>query len=945
MQSECARRRFSKCSSALLCAVLIAVAALTPASFAQKVRSDAIPVKNWPMRKLNETAQSEQVAVAEGSTSGLVFIAIAPCRVMDTRGEGGSGKTGLFGPPSLLRFQPRVIPVASSNCGVPAAAAYSMNFFSITPIGRPVGWLAAWQDGAAWPGTVVLSDLEGGIVGNSAVVSASADGNIQVLATADSDLVVDMNGYYVQATTVEGPAGPQGPSGSQGPAGPQGPVGPQGSTGATGATGAQGSAGATGATGAIGPTGATGPQGSTGAAGAVGSAGPPVSFRGAWSSGATYAIGAAVSFTPSGGVSSSYINLTGTNTVVAPDADTTNWALLAQAGATGVQGPQGPTGATGPTGPTGTTGSTGATGVQGPTGATGATGPTGPPVSFLGAWSSGAPYAMGAAVSFAPSGGVRSSYINLTGTNTAVSPDTDTTNWALLAQAGATGTQGPTGATGATGPLGPTGPTGSTGATGLQGLTGATGATGPTGPPVNFQGAWGSGATYAIGAAVSFTPSGGVRSSYINLTGTNTAVSPDTDTTNWALLAQAGATGAQGPTGATGAAGPTGPQGPPGTTGAAGATGATGATGLTGPAGPTGATGAAGATGATGLTGPAGPTGSQGPTGATGATGLTGPTGSQGPAGPTGAAGAAGAAGATGPAGPAGPAGSASINGDGSDGAGNITTTVDWTTSPPDSTLQFTTFTVSGTLTVPSGTIIRATGNVTISGQIIVKSNPNAGAGIGATLATTSGSAAIVAGGSGMASRLLAGLLVNPGVAGGGVGGGTSAYAGAGGGTVLILAEGSITIGGSGAVRADGGNGGLGIPSGSAYYANGGGGGGGVVVLASRTSITNSGTLSAKGGTGANGYNDATIGLSASGGGGGGIVNLIAPAVTAGSTSVTGGAAGGDDNTVGWSSSGGGSYGDGGQSGPSAAAGGAGHVFTKTTSDPTTLFVPAVHLF
>jgi hypothetical protein len=843
MKSECASGcRFSRYSSALLCAAAIAVAVLTPVSLAQRVRSDAIPLRNWPLRKLSNEAQSGQTLTTEASTAGLVFVAITPCRVMDTRGEDGSGKTGLFGPPSIVRFQPRVIPVPLSNCGVPAAAAYSMNFVSITPLGQPVGWLSAWQDDMPWPGTVVVNASDGGVVGNSAVVLAGADGGIQVMANDNLDLVIDMNGYYVQATTIEGPAGPQGPIGPEGPQGPNGSAGPQGLTGA---------------------------QGPTGATGATGPAGPPVSFQGAWNSGAAYVAGAAVSFTPTGGVSSSYINLTGTNTTTSPDADTTNWALLAQAGATGAQGPQGVTGATGPTGPQGPTGSTGATGLQGPTGATGAIGPTGPPVNFQGAWNSSGVYATGAAVSFTPSGGVSSSYINLTGTNTTTSPDADTVNWALLAQAGATGAQGPQGATGAIGPTGPQGPTGGTGATGPQGPTGATGPTGPTGPPVSFQGAWNSGATYAIGAAVSFAPSGGVSSSYINLTGKNTATAPDVDKTNWALLAQAGATGA------------TGPQGP---------------------------AGSAGATGATGATGP------QGPAGATGATG------------------------------PAGPAGSASINGDGSDGAGNITTTVDWTTSPPDSTLQFTTFTVSGTLTVPSGTIIRATGNVTISGQIIVKSNPNAGAGIGATLATSSGSAAVVAGGSGMASKLLAGLLVNPGVAGGGVGGGLTGYAGAGGGTVLILAEGSITIGGGGAVRADGGNGNLGIPPASSYYANGGGGGGGIVVLASKTSITNSGTLSAKGGNGANGYDSLSIGLSASGGGGGGIINLIAPAVTVGSTSVTGGAAG-VDNTVGWSSSGGGSYGSGGQSGPSAAAGTAGHVFTKTTSDPSTLFVPAVHLF
>ena len=242
MNSECQRSTFSRLGSALLHgAAFVAVAALMPASFAQRVHPDTIPVKNWPMRKSSDQALNDQSAAAAGSTSGLVFIAITPCRVMDTRAQGGSGKTGAFGPPSLVADQARVIPVPSSNCGVPVAAAYSMNFVSITPLGQAVGWIAAWQDGKAWPGTVVLNALQGGIVDNSAIVQAGVDGGIQVLATDDCDLVIDMNGYYVQATSVQGPAGPQGPIGPSGPTGATGPIGPPGAPGAPGAPGSSGS--------------------------------------------------------------------------------------------------------------------------------------------------------------------------------------------------------------------------------------------------------------------------------------------------------------------------------------------------------------------------------------------------------------------------------------------------------------------------------------------------------------------------------------------------------------------------------------------------------------------------------------------------------------------------------------------------------------------------------
>ncbi len=438
--------------------------------------------------------------------------------------------------------------------------------------------------------------------------------------------------------------------------------------------------------------------------------------------------------------------------------------------------------------------------------------------------------------------------------------------------------------------------------------------------------------------------------------------------------------GTMGPTGPAGPAGATGATGDPGVAGPIGATGATGAQGIQGITGPTGSPGAAGATGATGPIGVTGATGAQGiqgitgstgatgPIGVTGATGAqgvqgivgpTGPTGSAGSAGPQGATGSTGATGATGAtgvgttgpagvAGPAGPAGVANVYGDGSDGAGNFAT-ADWTSSPPTNTLQFSSLTVTGTLTVPSGLVIRVTGPVSISGQIKIAPNTNAGAGIGSTAATL-GNNSIGAGGAAV-SALLARLMVNPGSAGGGIGPYnfiTPNNAG-GGGTVVIVAAGAIAINSGGSIQANGSTGTPGVLfNGSNGSVGGGGGGGGVIVLASKTSITNSGTLSATGGNGADALTDPVNGTGASGGGGGGVINLLAPAVTAGTLSVNGGSPGAGTNSgslTGYGGGGGGSGGAGGKSGTSvpATGGGIGLTFTKIMADPSTLFVAPVH--
>jgi hypothetical protein len=167
--------------------------------------------------------------------------------------------------------------------------------------------------------------------------------------------------------------------------------------------------------------------------------------------------------------------------------------------------------------------------------------------------------------------------------------------------------------------------------------------------------------------------------------------------------------------------------------------------------------------------------------------------------------------------------------GDGSDGAGSFGT-ANWVTSPPASTLQFTTLSITGNLTVPSGTIKRATGNITISGSIVVSTNPNAAQGIGSTSATAYGVGNTVAAGGGAMNGLLARALVNPGAIGGGVGPLSDAGA-VSGGAVVILAAGSITITGSGSIHADGATGG---PVDSSTT-GGGGFGGGIIVPASDT--------------------------------------------------------------------------------------------------------------
>jgi hypothetical protein len=229
----------------------------------------------------------------------------------------------------------------------------------------------------------------------------------------------------------------------------------------------------------------------------------------------------------------------------------------------GAQGPPGPQGPMGPQGPAGVAGPAGIQGTQGVQGIQGTPGPVGPAgLEWQGLWSALGVYVQDDAVGYNGS-----SYfcINNVGPS-AVTPDVDNANWALLASQGATGPQG---IQGIQGPIGPAGPTGSQGAQGPQGVAGsigatgpqgATGAAGPVGPAgLNWQGTWAAGTSYVEDDAVAYN--GASYFCILAIVGNAGNQNPTIDTIHWALLAAQGATGPQGPIGATGPVGPQGPQG------------------------------------------------------------------------------------------------------------------------------------------------------------------------------------------------------------------------------------------------------------------------------------------------------------------------------------------------------------------------------------------------
>ncbi|MBC6492672.1 hypothetical protein ACFSQD_18050 [Flavihumibacter stibioxidans] len=209
---------------------------------------------------------------------------------------------------------------------------------------------------------------------------------------------------------------------------------------------------------------------------------------------------------------------------------------------------------------------------------------------------------------------------------------------------------------------------------------------------------------------------------------------------------------------------------------------------------------------------------------------------------------------------------------------------------PGGANLNFNNITIAGTLFIPSGMVLKASGNVTINGIIAVQVPPNN------TMphpGVSNAAADLYSGGTGLYFFQAASLVKAPLQSGGSGKLPVLGEGGTGGGGLTIYAKGNITIGSGGLLDLRGRNGvnpqtaGIGI--------NGSGGGaGGVVILAAKGNITNSGNILATGGNGANGFNgNGGFGEGGGGGGGGGIVVMITNGtISAGTVNVNGGAAG-----------------------------------------------------
>ena len=151
----------------------------------------------------NLTANVRTFYLAVGTTQiridqpgALQMVALLPCRVMDTRNPNGP-----LGGPYIAGRVIRTVPLPSSACGVPAnAVAYSINI-TVIPRTAALGYLSVWPTGQPQPVVSTLNSLDGSVLANAAIVPAGSSGAINAFATDDTELIIDINGYFVPPAT------------------------------------------------------------------------------------------------------------------------------------------------------------------------------------------------------------------------------------------------------------------------------------------------------------------------------------------------------------------------------------------------------------------------------------------------------------------------------------------------------------------------------------------------------------------------------------------------------------------------------------------------------------------------------------------------------------------------------------------------------------------------
>jgi len=149
---------------------------------------------NSVIRVCSGTGKFVQVGELVTVSTATHFVPVTPCRVLDTRNPAGP-----LGGPSIAASTSRDFVIPNSNCNIPTSAAgYSLNV-AVVPQ-KTLGYITLWPTGQSQPLVATLNSVDGRIKSNAAIVPAGTNGAVSVFATDTTDVILDINGYFVAGT-------------------------------------------------------------------------------------------------------------------------------------------------------------------------------------------------------------------------------------------------------------------------------------------------------------------------------------------------------------------------------------------------------------------------------------------------------------------------------------------------------------------------------------------------------------------------------------------------------------------------------------------------------------------------------------------------------------------------------------------------------------------------
>ncbi len=140
----------------------------------------------------NQSFTVDQRAVVVPSVA-LRFVPLPPCRIADTRLPNGPRGGPLVSGGSTRTF------AVDGVCGVPVGAkAYSLNV-TVVPQ-ESIGFMTVYPGSEGRPLASTMNSLDSRVKASAVIVGSGSNGSVSVYSTGTTDVILDINGYFVPAT-------------------------------------------------------------------------------------------------------------------------------------------------------------------------------------------------------------------------------------------------------------------------------------------------------------------------------------------------------------------------------------------------------------------------------------------------------------------------------------------------------------------------------------------------------------------------------------------------------------------------------------------------------------------------------------------------------------------------------------------------------------------------